>query len=185
MLDPTTGKSSVWFKGLKGELDVRIASFPEFGVNGVAFSKDGRELYMANMSTDIIYRMPLIDCGGEDQCQPGNLSVFAKGQGINGPDNIYFDDDGLLWVRPGRTTGWSPSTATAGWSRKSGSSRADPRRRARRAAAAVRDRREQRPRLYLQRVEPRFAPDAGPGGRRHLGSLRLFTITEIRPFIRR
>jgi sugar lactone lactonase YvrE len=102
VLDPKTGKSSEWFKGLKGELDVRLASFPEFGVNGVAFSKDGRELYMANMSTDIIYKMPLIDCGGEKQCQPGNLSVFAKGQGINGPDNIYFDDDGLLWVASGQ-----------------------------------------------------------------------------------
>ena len=38
---PRTGKASEWFKGLKGELDVRLASFPEFGVNGVAFSKDG------------------------------------------------------------------------------------------------------------------------------------------------
>jgi DNA-binding beta-propeller fold protein YncE len=102
VLDPVTGQVKVWFKGLKGELDVAIAGFPEFGVNGVAFSKDGQELYMANMSTDIIYRMPLIDCAGEKMCQPGNLEVFAKGKGINGPDNIYFDDNGLLWVASGQ-----------------------------------------------------------------------------------
>lgn len=102
VLDPTTGRSKVWFNARRGELDVAIAGFPEFGVNGVAFSRDGKELYMANMSTDIIYRMPLVDCAGENQCQPGNLAVFAKGKGINGPDNIYFDDNGLLWVASGQ-----------------------------------------------------------------------------------
>src|SRR3954468_23982414 len=41
VLDPVTGASQIWYKGLRGELDVQIASFPEFGVNGVAFSPDG------------------------------------------------------------------------------------------------------------------------------------------------
>ena len=102
VLDPRTGKVQIWFTGVRGELDVAIAGFPEFGVNGVAFSHDGKELYMANMSTDIIYKMPLIDCAGEKFCQPGALTVFVKGQGINGPDNIFFDDAGLLWVASGQ-----------------------------------------------------------------------------------
>jgi sugar lactone lactonase YvrE len=102
VLDPMTGVSQIWFKGLKGELDVRIASFPEFGVNGVAVSPDGSALFMANMSTDIIYKMPLADCGGDKGCQPGPLGVFVKGQGINGPDNIFFGEDGLLWVASGQ-----------------------------------------------------------------------------------
>jgi sugar lactone lactonase YvrE len=101
VLDPRTGASGVWFDGdTRGELNVAIASFPEFGVNGVAFSNDGSELYMANMSTDVIYRMPLSNCA--TACQPGGVRVFVKGNGINGPDNIAFDENGVLWVASGQ-----------------------------------------------------------------------------------
>lgn len=101
VLDPATGASSVWFDGdRRRELDVAIAAFPEFGVNGVAFSRDGTELYMANMSTDVIYRMTVSGCA--TGCQPGALREFAKGQGINGPDNIVFDEQGILWVASGQ-----------------------------------------------------------------------------------
>jgi sugar lactone lactonase YvrE len=101
VLDPRTGDARVWFDGdTRGELDVAIAGFPEFGVNGVAFSNDGTELYMANMSTDVIYRMTLRNC--RTGCQPGGLSVFVKGNGINGPDNIDFDANGVLWVASGQ-----------------------------------------------------------------------------------
>ena len=99
MLDPDTARPASG-SGLKGSSTSIAAS--RVRRHGVAFSKDGRELYMANMSTDVIYRMPLIDCGGEDKCLPGNLAVFVKGKGINGPDNIYFDDNGLLWVASGQ-----------------------------------------------------------------------------------
>lgn len=103
VLDLKTGAASVWFDGdTRGELNVQIAGFPEFGVNGVAFSNDGTELYMANMSSDVIYKMPLRDCTSQTGCQPGGLSVFAKGNGINGPDNIDFDSNGLLWVASGQ-----------------------------------------------------------------------------------
>jgi sugar lactone lactonase YvrE len=91
-------------------LDVAIAAVPEFGVNGIAFSRDGAELYMANMSTDVIYRMPVGGC--RTGCQPGALREFVRGQGINGPDNITFDDNGILWVASGqndRVVGISPS----------------------------------------------------------------------------
>jgi sugar lactone lactonase YvrE len=101
VLDPRNGDARVWFDGdTRGELNVAIAGFPEFGVNGVAFSNDGTELYMANMSTDVIYRMTLRSCA--TGCEPGGLSVFVKGNGINGPDNIDFDANGVLWVASGQ-----------------------------------------------------------------------------------
>ena len=101
VLDPRTGASGVWFdQDTRGELNVALSSFPEFGANGVAFSNDGAALYIANMSTDIIYKMALSDC--RTGCRPAGLSVFAKGNGINGPDNIAFDDTGILWVASGQ-----------------------------------------------------------------------------------
>ncbi len=81
---------------------MQIGSFPEFGANGVAVAPDGSALFVANMSSDIIYRVGFVDYGGTKGCQPGPLSVFVKGQGINGPDNIFFDEGGLLWVASGR-----------------------------------------------------------------------------------
>lgn len=111
VLDPRTGASAVWFdEDRRGELDVAIAAFPEFGVNGIAFSNDGAEVYMANMSTDIIYRMRVADC--RTGCRPTVLQEFVRGQGINGPDNIAFDDAGVLWVASGqndRVVGVSPT----------------------------------------------------------------------------
>lgn len=101
VLDPDTGASSVWFdQDTRGELDVAFASFPEFGVNGIAFSNDGSELYMANMSTDVIYRMSVRDCA--TACQPSPLREFVRGNGINGPDNIAFDGNGILWIASGQ-----------------------------------------------------------------------------------
>ena len=101
VFDPRTGSSGVWFdRDTRRELDVQIGGFPEFGVNGVAFSLDGRALYMANMSSDIIYRMLLSNCPAS--CQPGFLEVFARGQGMNGPDNMDFDENGILWVASGQ-----------------------------------------------------------------------------------
>jgi len=101
VLDPRSGAASVWFdQDTRGELDVAHASFPEFGVNGIAFSNDGSEVFMANMSTDVIYRMPVRNCA--TGCQPTALRVFVRGNGINGPDNIAFDQNGILWVASGQ-----------------------------------------------------------------------------------
>lgn len=101
VLDPRTGASSVWFdQDTRGELDVAYGAFPEFGVNGIAFSNDGSEVYVANMSTDVIYRMPVAGCA--TLCRPTALRVFVRGNGINGPDNIAFDRNGILWVASGQ-----------------------------------------------------------------------------------
>lgn len=101
VLDPRTGESGVWFdEDPRGELDVAYGGFPEFGVNGVAFNPQGNELYLANMSTDVIYRMTVSNC--HTGCRPGPLKVFAKGGSINGPDNIVFDENGVLWVASGQ-----------------------------------------------------------------------------------
>jgi len=101
VLDPRTGATSVWFdRDTKRELDVAFASFPEFGVNGIAFSHDGSAAYLANMSTDVIYKLPIRNCA--TGCQAATLQVFAKGNGLNGPDNIAFDSDGILWVASGQ-----------------------------------------------------------------------------------
>jgi DNA-binding beta-propeller fold protein YncE len=101
VFDPRTGTSGVWFDGdTRGELNVALSSFPEFGVNGVAFSNSGTELYMANMSTDVIYRMPVRNC--ESACEPTALWTFVRGNGINGPDNIAFDENGVLWIASGQ-----------------------------------------------------------------------------------
>jgi DNA-binding beta-propeller fold protein YncE len=101
VVDPRTGATSVWFDGdTRRQLDVAFASFPEFGVNGIAFSNDGTEIYMANMSTDVIYRMGVTDC--QSACRPSALQEFVRGEGINGPDNIAFDDNGILWVASGQ-----------------------------------------------------------------------------------
>ena len=185
VLDPATGKSSVWFKGLKGELDVQIASTPEFGVNGVAFSKDGRELYMANMSTDVIYRMPLIDCGGEDKCLPGNLAVFVKGKGINGPDNIYFDDNGLLWVASGQNDRVVAIDRTGRIVSKVGIFNGLTRGGAPDGLLQPSGIVVSKGRVYTCNESSRGlrpTPDLVP--EEIWDELRLFTITEIRPFIR-
>jgi sugar lactone lactonase YvrE len=97
VLDPVSGLSSVFFDS--AELDVDMTGFPHFGVNGVAFQ--GSVLYMANMSTDKIYKLSL-NCAALP-CTPGALSLFIDGTGvIDGPDNIDFDDKGNLWIASGQ-----------------------------------------------------------------------------------
>jgi sugar lactone lactonase YvrE len=96
VLDPNSGLSEVWLD--RPEMDV--AGFPPFGVNGVAFANNGSALYMANMSTDKIYKVTVSHCAVA--CTPGAFSLFAEGQGIDGPDNIDFDAQGNLWVASGQ-----------------------------------------------------------------------------------
>lgn len=91
-LDPTNSTSGIFFSNSAlGPL-----GFPPFGVNGLAFSPEKSALFMGNTSTDTIYKLDLTGCAVS--CLPGNFSVFAQGGPIDGPDDIDFDDNGLLWV---------------------------------------------------------------------------------------
>lgn len=98
-LNPSDGTSSVWFA------DDRLGVtglWPEFGANGIAADRQGQALYVANMSANTIYRIQLENCARPQGCTPGPFSVFIQGNGIEGPDNMDFDDQGNLWVASGQ-----------------------------------------------------------------------------------
>jgi len=63
------------------------AGFPPFGANGITFSADEKNLFIANTGDDRILRM---DLGAK------KVEVFAES--INGADGIAFDSSGHLWV---------------------------------------------------------------------------------------
>lgn len=62
--------------------------FPPFGANGLAFSKNGATLFVANTADD---RILTVNVGN-----PPTVSPFAES--INGADGILFDPQGRLWV---------------------------------------------------------------------------------------
>jgi sugar lactone lactonase YvrE len=78
-----------------------------YSANGVAFSRDGSALYIANMSTNTIYKQRVKHCRNRfTGCQAdGDISVFSHDPRhfIQGPDNIDFDDNGYLWIASGQT----------------------------------------------------------------------------------
>jgi DNA-binding beta-propeller fold protein YncE len=61
--------------------------FPPFGANGLAFSADGTQLFIANTADDRILKYDVA---------LKTVTVFA--QSINGADGIAFDHRGRLWV---------------------------------------------------------------------------------------
>lgn len=61
--------------------------FPGFGANGLAFSSDGADLFVANTADDRVLKVHVSDKA---------VSVFAES--INGADGILFDGSGQLWV---------------------------------------------------------------------------------------
>ncbi|MCB0172398.1 MAG: SMP-30/gluconolactonase/LRE family protein [Anaerolineae bacterium] len=65
------------------------AGFPPFGANGLAFSDDGSQLFVANTGDDRILQMNILT-------DVITVTVFAES--INGADGITFDDQGRLWV---------------------------------------------------------------------------------------
>jgi sugar lactone lactonase YvrE len=73
-----------------------------FSINGIAFSRDGKALYMANMNTNKIYKLTVHNCTSITGCEPGKLSLFSEDPRIQGPDNMDFDKDGNLWVASGQ-----------------------------------------------------------------------------------
>jgi sugar lactone lactonase YvrE len=63
------------------------AGFPPFGANGLALSKDGASLFVANTGDDRILRVDVAT---------SEVTVFAES--VNGADGIAFDRRGTLWV---------------------------------------------------------------------------------------
>jgi DNA-binding beta-propeller fold protein YncE len=63
------------------------AGFPPFGANGIAFSPDEKNLFIANTGDDRILRMDL---------ETKTVEVFAES--VDGADGIAFDSSGRLWV---------------------------------------------------------------------------------------
>jgi sugar lactone lactonase YvrE len=61
--------------------------FPPFGANGLAFSKNGATLFVANTADDRILKVNVASKA---------VSPFAES--INGADGILFDPQGRLWV---------------------------------------------------------------------------------------
>jgi sugar lactone lactonase YvrE len=61
--------------------------FPPFGANGLAFSADGSQLFIANTADDRILRYDVA---------LKTVTIFAES--INGADGIAFDHRGRLWV---------------------------------------------------------------------------------------
>lgn len=112
-LDPKTGNSSIFIDPpqllvptLPVNKYVPSGQVLPFSANGIAFSRDGSALYIAQMSTNTIYKQAVQNCGDPlTGCQPlGSITQFSKdpnGQ-IQGPDNMDFDFDGNLWVASGQ-----------------------------------------------------------------------------------
>jgi sugar lactone lactonase YvrE len=106
--DPTNNTSGVFLDPPGPELD--IAGFPEFGVNGIRFSPNGTFLWMVNMSTDKVYRVPVspVSAGAPSPTNPLATptaplqQMFFNSNVIDGPDDIVFDDRGILWIASGQ-----------------------------------------------------------------------------------
>jgi len=82
---------------------VPSATVLPFSANGVAFSRDGSALYIANMSTNKIYKQPVANCNLPSGCERnGGLTLFSSDPIIQGPDNMDFDDRGNLWIASGQ-----------------------------------------------------------------------------------
>lgn len=118
VLDPKTGTSSIFLDSstMPGASLLSVADLPTssyvpngsvlpYGPNGIAFSRDGSALYIANMSTNVILKQALTNCSSSSGCQPdGDVVQFSNDplHFIAGPDNIDFDDNGNLWIASGQ-----------------------------------------------------------------------------------
>lgn len=89
---PDGSSSAVWFQSALLQPD----GFPPFGANGLAFDRNQGFLYVANTSTDAVYRIQVLPDGSA-----GQIELFARGSGggqLDGADGIMFDVRGNLYV---------------------------------------------------------------------------------------
>lgn len=89
------GVASVWLSHplLEGNYASPYLQFREQGVNGIAFDKSGRNLYLGNLDYGRILRVPVLSNG-----KAGAPSVWVSDPKLQGADGIAFDKDGGLYV---------------------------------------------------------------------------------------
>ena len=90
----SAGTASEWLSdpALLGNAAAPILGAP-FGVNGIAFDKQKRHLYLTNTDYGMILKVRVLPNGS-----PGNLEVFASDPRLAGADGIAFDRSGKLYV---------------------------------------------------------------------------------------
>lgn len=69
---------------------LQTSGVPPFGANGLAFTKNGSALFVANTGNDTVVRIP-VRAGAA-----GPPEVFVNS--INGADGLIIDDDDNIWV---------------------------------------------------------------------------------------
>jgi sugar lactone lactonase YvrE len=96
-LDPD-GTPTVWLDDplLKGNAADPALFFSRQGVNGVAFDRSGKHLYVGNLDYGRILRI-----GIDHQGRPGTVEVFAESPELRGADGIAFDKKNNLYVAVG------------------------------------------------------------------------------------
>jgi sugar lactone lactonase YvrE len=88
------GVATEWFSdpALLGDPSAPALGAP-FGVDGIAFDGQKRQLYLTNLDYGVIFKLPILPSGG-----PGSLEVYASDPLLVGADGIAFDRSGKLYV---------------------------------------------------------------------------------------
>ncbi|MDB4977723.1 MAG: hypothetical protein JWN48_6064 [Myxococcaceae bacterium] len=92
------GSVSVWLDDplLKGEPADPALVFSQQGVNGIAFDKNGNNLFVGNLDFGRILAIKI-----KHKDEAGSISVVAEDPALRGADGIAFDEKGTLYVAVG------------------------------------------------------------------------------------